>query len=68
PLAGFAATGDVTPLIVNPVIMPFNLGMSAFHEFEFSCRRELLGRRCFIVWNTERRAPKLDTWYVVLLT
>ena len=25
PLAGFAATGDVTPLIVNPAIMPFNL-------------------------------------------
>ncbi|HQX54132.1 MAG TPA: hypothetical protein PLR25_29735 [Planctomycetaceae bacterium] len=25
PLAGFAATVDVTPLIVNPAIMPFNL-------------------------------------------
>ncbi|HQZ67847.1 MAG TPA: hypothetical protein PLY87_22305 [Planctomycetaceae bacterium] len=24
PLAGFAATEDVTPLIVNPAIMPFN--------------------------------------------
>jgi len=25
PLAGFAATGDVTPLIVIPAIIPFNL-------------------------------------------
>ncbi|HQZ67301.1 MAG TPA: hypothetical protein PLY87_19560 [Planctomycetaceae bacterium] len=25
PLAGIAATGDATPLIVNPAIMPFNL-------------------------------------------
>jgi len=29
PLAGVAATGDVTPLIVNPAIMPFNLCMGA---------------------------------------
>jgi len=30
PLAGFAATGDVTPLIVNPAIMPFHLCMGAY--------------------------------------
>ncbi|HQZ65482.1 MAG TPA: hypothetical protein PLY87_10425 [Planctomycetaceae bacterium] len=30
PLAGFAATGDVAPLIVNPAIMPFNLCMGAY--------------------------------------
>ena len=30
PLAGFAATGDVTPLIVNPAIMPFNLCTGAY--------------------------------------
>jgi len=30
PLAGFAATGDVTPLIVNPAIMPFNLCMAIY--------------------------------------
>jgi len=29
PLAEFAATGDVTPLIVDPAIMPFNLCMGA---------------------------------------
>jgi len=30
PLAGFAATGDVTPLIVNPAIMPFHLCTGSF--------------------------------------
>jgi len=30
PLAGFAATGDVAPLIVNPAIMPSNLCMGAY--------------------------------------
>jgi len=30
PIAGFAATVDVTPLIVNPAIMPFNLCMGAY--------------------------------------
>ena len=30
PLAGVAATGDVTPLIVNPAIMPSNLCMGAY--------------------------------------
>ncbi|HQZ66482.1 MAG TPA: hypothetical protein PLY87_15435 [Planctomycetaceae bacterium] len=33
PLAGFAATGDVTPLIVNPAIMPFHLCMGAAPAF-----------------------------------
>ena len=30
PLAGFAATGDVTPLIVIPAIIPFNLCTGAY--------------------------------------
>ncbi|HQZ64510.1 MAG TPA: hypothetical protein PLY87_05520 [Planctomycetaceae bacterium] len=30
PLAEFAATGDVTPLIVNPAILLFNLCMGAY--------------------------------------
>jgi len=30
PLAEVAATGDVSPLIVNPAIMPFNLCMGAY--------------------------------------
>gem|GEM_PF-1471324 len=32
PLAASAATGDVTPLIVNPAIMPFNLCMGAYFK------------------------------------
>ncbi|HQZ67360.1 MAG TPA: hypothetical protein PLY87_19860 [Planctomycetaceae bacterium] len=30
PLAGFAATENVTPLIVNPAILPFNLCTGAY--------------------------------------
>jgi len=37
PLAGFAATGDVTPLIVNPAMMPFNLCIGAYlHSLSLS--------------------------------
>ena len=49
PLAGFAATGDVTPLIVNPAIMPFHLCTGSFFtlsELMSLFRGSSLGTRC----------------------
>ena len=38
PLAGFAATGDVTPLTMNPAIMPFKLCMGAYSNVCFDTK------------------------------
>jgi len=50
PIAVVAATGDVTPLIVNPAIMPINLCMGA----------QARGRKGFTIGESSGRADPCD--------
>ena len=61
-LAGFAATGDVTPLSVNPATMPFNLCMGACSRLYAASRNLSEGRSMvtIVFGGTLRLSDTLD--------